>query len=104
MNCNADKERLSAWIDDDLNAVEREQVEQHLAQCEVCRGVLDDLLAIHKAAQGLADDPGKEPADQWAAIRDAEMDANSAPKSDTDFAENVSSSGPVSASETGGGP
>ncbi len=38
------------------------------------------------------------------AIREAEFDANSAPKSDADFTENVSFSGSVSASETGDGP
>lgn len=37
-------ERLSAYIDEELDAEEREQVERHLARCESCRAELADLM------------------------------------------------------------
>lgn len=37
------RERLSAYLDDELDAAEREPLERHLAQCEQCRMALAEL-------------------------------------------------------------
>jgi anti-sigma factor RsiW len=37
------RERLSAYLDDELDAAEREPLERHLAQCEECRAALAEL-------------------------------------------------------------
>ncbi|MBW7452732.1 anti-sigma factor family protein [Paenibacillus sepulcri] len=40
------KAQLSAYLDDELNDEERQQVETHLATCESCQVLLEDLLSI----------------------------------------------------------
>lgn len=59
-------ERLSAYLDGDLAAPDREAVERHLAACPECSAVLEDLGRLARAARGLED---REPArDLWPGI------------------------------------
>ena len=61
--------RLSEYLDSDLTPVERSELEEHLATCETCRGVLDELRIVMAHAAVL---PDREPeADLWPAVRDA---------------------------------
>lgn len=57
-------ERLSAYLDGDLEATEREQVSAWLAQSEAAREALASLRALKSMIAG----PVKAP-DQWGAIR-----------------------------------
>lgn len=59
-------DRLSAWLDDELDPIGRRAVDEHLAACAECRALLDDLRSIVAAA---ADYPGRAPErDLWAGI------------------------------------
>jgi hypothetical protein len=59
-------ERLSAYLDGDLDARDREEVERHLAVCGDCAAVLEDFGRVARAARGLED---REPAtDLWPGI------------------------------------
>ncbi len=59
-------ERLSAYLDGDLDAPDREAVERHLAVCRECSAVLEDLGRVTRAAGALED---REPAtDLWPGI------------------------------------
>lgn len=61
--------RLSEYLDGDLTPVERSELEEHLAACETCRRVLDELRIVMAHAAVL---PDREPeADLWPAVRDA---------------------------------
>jgi putative zinc finger protein len=46
MLCNECQENISDYIDDALELGERVKVERHLADCEPCRAVRDDLLQL----------------------------------------------------------
>jgi hypothetical protein len=48
-----ERERLSAWIDDELVPADRAQVDAHLAACEECSAFLADLAAADRAAASL---------------------------------------------------
>lgn len=64
-------ERLSPYLDGELEASERSDLEAHLAGCASCRGALDDLRQIVALAPGYQ---GREPGrDLWPAI-EAEID------------------------------
>ncbi|REE94346.1 putative zinc finger protein [Paenibacillus taihuensis] len=43
---NHPEEQLSAYLDDELEEVERQQVEAHLETCESCQAIVDDLLGL----------------------------------------------------------
>src|SRR5512135_2163949 len=59
-------ERLSPYLDGELEASERSVLETHLAGCATCRGALDDLRQIVALAPGYQ---GREPGrDLWPAI------------------------------------
>jgi anti-sigma factor RsiW len=61
--------RLSEYLDGDLTPVQRSELEEHLAACETCRRVLDELRIVMAQAAVL---PDREPeADLWPAVRDA---------------------------------
>jgi anti-sigma factor RsiW len=61
--------RLSEYLDGDLTPVERSELEEHLAACETCRRVLDELRIVMAQAAVL---PDRDPeADLWPAVRDA---------------------------------
>jgi hypothetical protein len=51
-----ERERLSAYLDDELPPAERAAVELHLAACAECRGRLSELAAVDEAAAGLPAD------------------------------------------------
>jgi anti-sigma factor RsiW len=50
-------DRLSALIDGELNAAERERVHAHLAGCAECRAEANELRALKKQLRGLGDVP-----------------------------------------------
>jgi len=54
-----ERERLSAYLDDELTPGERTEVEAHLAACPGCAAFLADLRAVDAAADGL---PAEAPA------------------------------------------
>lgn len=59
-------DRLSEYVDGDLDAAETQQVEEHLRDCGDCRAVLEDLRAVVAQAGALAD---RAPAvDLWPGI------------------------------------
>jgi anti-sigma factor RsiW len=49
--------RLSALIDGELNAAERDRVHAHLAGCAECRAEANELRALKKRLRGLGDVP-----------------------------------------------
>lgn len=53
MNCENAFEQMSAALDGELSVEETAQLDRHLAQCEACRALFDDLTAIHGACGGL---------------------------------------------------
>lgn len=58
--------RLSAYLDGELAAPEREALERHLAGCQACASVVEDLGRLARAARALED---REPAtDLWPEI------------------------------------
>ena len=46
MNCNAVREALPHYIDDMLSEIQVEMVEEHLALCDECKAVLNDLKKL----------------------------------------------------------
>lgn len=59
-------ERLSDYLDGNLDTPDRAAVERHLADCRECAAVLEDLGRVAHAARGLED---RQPAtDLWPAI------------------------------------
>jgi anti-sigma factor RsiW len=61
--------RLSEYLDGELTPVERSGLEEHLAACETCPRVLDELRIVKGQAAVL---PDREPeADLWPAVRAA---------------------------------
>ena len=59
-------ERLSAYLDGELDAASRTAVEAHLAACAECRADLDGLRGLVRRAQALDDRPPER--DLWAGI------------------------------------
>lgn len=53
MTCDKALELLSAVLDGELSVEEKAQLDRHLAQCDGCRALFDDLTAIHGACAGL---------------------------------------------------
>lgn len=49
MTCDAMLELMSAALDNELTANEKAQLDRHLAQCDHCRALFDDLSSIHDA-------------------------------------------------------
>jgi anti-sigma factor RsiW len=50
-------DRLSDYADDELRIEDRQAVDQHLAECDECRHVLAELLAVASRAAALTDVP-----------------------------------------------
>jgi anti-sigma factor ChrR (cupin superfamily) len=48
-------ERLSEYLDDELEEVERADIDEHLRQCTECRADLQDLAAVVARARALPD-------------------------------------------------
>jgi hypothetical protein len=53
MNCTDLRDRLSLLVDGDLPQSERSSIEDHLAACEGCRGLRQDLERVRRAAASL---------------------------------------------------
>jgi anti-sigma factor RsiW len=53
MTCHEAQPRLSEFADGTLPDAERQQVDEHLATCAACRGLLQDLQRISRAAGSL---------------------------------------------------
>ena len=47
------EDRLSAYLDDELDLPERDAVDRHLVRCERCR---DELASLRRLARGIADE------------------------------------------------
>ncbi len=59
-------DRLSEYVDGELSADERQQLEAHLAECQQCSAVVDDLRRVLAGAQALEDRPPAD--DLWSGI------------------------------------
>ncbi len=59
-------DRLSEYLDNELDGAERAALELHLASCPACAGALDELRAVIAAAGALEDTPPER--DLWAGI------------------------------------
>lgn len=46
MNCDVVAEHLSDYLDKEREAVACQQIEDHVAQCRTCRGLMSENLAI----------------------------------------------------------
>lgn len=53
MTCETMLEQMSAALDGELTADEKAQLDRHLAQCDHCRALYDQLTALHEACGGL---------------------------------------------------
>lgn len=53
MNCASIQPMLSAWMDQELSADGRLQVEQHLAACEACRAQLAEMQKLDADLRGM---------------------------------------------------
>ena len=54
MNCKQLEDLLSPYLDGELDATQRADVEQHLAKCPGCTRALKDLQVMHQALQAPA--------------------------------------------------
>ena len=71
-------DRLSAYLDDDVSPDERRALDFHLAECTVCRTVLEDLRQVRDRAGALPPlSPGR---DLWPAIAARIQEAGRDPK------------------------
>ena len=46
MNCDSIAEHLSAYVDHELGAGDCHQLEEHVAQCDACRGRISEYRAL----------------------------------------------------------
>ncbi|MDQ7821231.1 MAG: zf-HC2 domain-containing protein [Candidatus Eremiobacteraeota bacterium] len=53
MPCNDLKEKLSAFLDGELTAGERQTVEEHLATCKACREHANELMEVITVVKGM---------------------------------------------------
>lgn len=60
-------DRLSEYLDDDLDAAARRQLERHLQACAGCRTALDELRDVVQRARGLAVE-AEQGADLWPGV------------------------------------
>lgn len=68
-------EKLSAFLDDELDEPDASHVTRHLAACEACLAELDGLREARAALRGLPDIP--PPSSLFAAVPDAAAEAGS---------------------------
>jgi hypothetical protein len=66
MNHEQWTDRLSDYADDELRIEDREAVDRHLAQCEECHQILDEIRAVSSRAGTLTDAPPSR--DLWPRI------------------------------------
>jgi hypothetical protein len=62
MTCNELRETLSPYLEDELEANRRRDLENHLSQCQGCRNVLEDVRRVLTAARTL---PVHEPSAEF---------------------------------------
>lgn len=60
---------INEYVDNALAAADREAVERHLAGCETCRALVDDLRELARATRAL--EPIAPPAEAWPRIEEA---------------------------------
>jgi hypothetical protein len=65
MNCNEFLNQLDTWMEGERHSDAR----AHVRDCASCRGIVDDLGAIHAAAPALAVGDSEPPARIWVALR-----------------------------------
>ncbi|MEE9291614.1 MAG: zf-HC2 domain-containing protein, partial [Acidobacteriota bacterium] len=66
--CKAmDETRLSEYVDGELAAAARNEIERHLRGCADCPGIVDEMRAIRSAAAGLPREI-EPPRDLWSGI------------------------------------
>jgi anti-sigma factor RsiW len=53
MSCEREIERIQELVDGTLGSIRRAELEQHLAQCDACRALKEDLERIRDAAAAL---------------------------------------------------
>lgn len=61
-------EQLSDYLDDALTPADRHAIDQHLASCDACRAMLDDVRAMQARARALADVTATPSTDLWPGI------------------------------------
>ena len=66
MNHESATERLSDYIDDELDAREREELDAHLADCDDCKDVVAELRDLRRTARSLG--PVPPPERVWGAV------------------------------------
>lgn len=57
MNCHEARESLSSYLDGELPAREREELEEHLERCEACRQELLEMEALVEICRSLGEEP-----------------------------------------------
>jgi anti-sigma factor RsiW len=62
-------DRLSEYLDGELNEVDREAIEQHLARCAECRSTLEQLRSVVREAGALRDEPPEHSIWEGIAVR-----------------------------------
>ncbi len=55
MRCSAAKQKISDYVDDELNSAERQLLEKHLDGCSECQKLYEDFKNIKADALGLAE-------------------------------------------------
>ena len=64
MSCTEIQEKLSAWLDGELDVAEAQRIEEHVRTCQVCEKIRQQLLSMNQlSAQALQDYPQSE--DYW---------------------------------------
>lgn len=67
MNCSEIQVKISEWIDEGLQPPEQAEIKRHLALCQFCSVVYEDLNLIRKSAKALEE---LEPPDRvWVGLR-----------------------------------
>ncbi|MFC2166355.1 anti-sigma factor family protein [Acidobacteriota bacterium] len=55
MRCSADKQKISDYVDNELNATESQSLKKHLDGCSECQKLYEDFRKIKSDAKGLAE-------------------------------------------------
>lgn len=55
MRCSAAKQKISDYVDDELNSAEKQYLEKHLDDCSECQKLHEDFKKIKAEATGLAE-------------------------------------------------
>ncbi len=55
MRCSVNKQKISDYVDDELNSAEKQYLEKHLDGCSECQKLYEDFRKIKEDAKGLAE-------------------------------------------------